>query len=121
MECCSVNTITIMQQIARGAIPGKRFGDLTRRPFGGRMRGHVEVHRVTPVMAYHHKYKQQAKAHGPYNQKVCRYYLLNVVLQKRAPTLRGRLSLARHVLRHRRLRDLNAQLEQLSMNPRCTP
>jgi hypothetical protein len=54
-----------MQQIAWGAIPGKRFSDLTRRPFGGRMRRHVEVNRVTPVMAYHHKYKQQAKAHGP--------------------------------------------------------
>jgi hypothetical protein len=87
MECCAVNTITIMQQIAWGAIPGKRFSDLPRRPFGGRMRRHVEVNRVTSVMAYHHKYKQQAKAHGPYNQKVYRYYLLNVVLEKRAPTL----------------------------------
>jgi len=88
-----------MQQIAWGAIPGKRFSDLTRRPLGGRMGRHVEVNRVTSVMAYNHKYKQQAKAHGPYNQKVCRYYLLNVVLEKRAPTLRRRSSLTRHVLR----------------------
>src|SRR6266478_4435666 len=35
MKCCSVNTITIMQQITRGAIPRKRFSDLPRRPFGG--------------------------------------------------------------------------------------
>src|SRR4030095_737245 len=121
MKCCSVNTITIMQQITRGAIPRKRFSDLPCRPLGGGMRRHVEVNQVTPVMAHHHKYKQQAKADGPHYQKVYCYYLLNVVLQKRAPTLRRRLSLAPHLLRHRRLRDLNAQLKQLSMNPRCTP
>jgi len=121
MERFAVNAIAIMQQITRRAIPRKRFSDLPRRPFGGRMRRHVEVNRVTPVMAHHHKYKQQAKADGPHYQKVSCYYLLNVVLQKSAPTLRRRLSLARHVLRDRCLRDLNAQLQQLSMNPRCTP
>src|SRR4030095_12407612 len=121
MECCAVNAITIMQQIAGGAIPGKRFSDLAGRPFGGGMRRHVEVNRVTPGMTYHHKYKQQAKAHRPFNQKTCCYYLLNVVLQKRAPTLRRRLSLAPHILSYRRLRDLNSQLQQLSVNPWGTP
>jgi hypothetical protein len=82
---------------------------------------HVEVNRVSPVVTQDNKYEQQAKVHRPYYQKVDCYYLLNVILQKRAPTLRRRLSLTRHVLRYRRLRDLNAQLQQLSMNPRCSP
>src|ERR1051325_5253742 len=121
MECGSVNTIAIVQQITRCTIPRERFSHLSCRPFGGGMRRHVEVNQVTPVMAYHQKYKQQAKAHRPYNQKICCYYLLNLVLQKRAPTLRRRLSLAPHILSYRRLRDLNSQLQQLSVNPRGTP
>ncbi len=90
--------------------PRKRFSDLPRRPFGGRMLRHVEVNRVSPLMAQHNKYEQQAEIQDPHYQKVDCYYLLNVVLQKRVPSLRGRLSMARHVLRYRRLRDLNAQL-----------
>ena len=99
-----------MQQIAGGAILGKRFCDLAGRPFGGRMLRHVEVNRVSPLMTQHNKYEQQAEIQGPHYQKIDRYYLLNMVLQKCAPTLRGRLALAPHVLRHGRLRDLNSQL-----------
>src|SRR5438309_10080068 len=32
-ECCSVNAISIMQQITRRAIPRKRFRHLLARPF----------------------------------------------------------------------------------------
>ena len=85
------------------------------------MRRHVEVNRVSPVVTQDNKYEQQAKVHGPYYQKVDCYCLLDVILQKRAPTLRRRLSLTRHVLRHRRLRDLNAELQQLPMNPWSSP
>ena len=103
-----------------GRYPRERFSDLPRRPFGGRIRRHVEVNRVSPLLAQRNKYEQQAEIQGPHYQKIDGHYLLNVVLQKRAPTLRGRLSLTRHILRDRRLTALHAQLQQLSMNPRCT-
>jgi hypothetical protein len=63
MECCSVNTIAIVQQITQGAIPWKCFSDLPGRPFGCRMRGHVEVNGATPAIGQDYEYKQQAKAH----------------------------------------------------------
>jgi hypothetical protein len=53
------------------------------------MGGHIEVNGVSPVMTHDHKYKQQAKADSPHYQKVCCYDLLNVVLQKRAPSREG--------------------------------
>ena len=65
-----------MQQIFRGAIPGKRFSDLPRRPFGGRMLRHVEVSRVSPLMAQRNKYEQQAEIQGPHYQKIDCYNLL---------------------------------------------
>src|SRR4030095_6919143 len=98
------------------AIPRKRFGDLACRPFGLRMGRDIEVNGVTPMMGQDYKHKQQAKAHCPYYQQICRR-LLNVVLEKGTPTLRRWLSLTHHVLRYGRLRDLNTQLQQLAMNP----
>ena len=71
----------------------------------------IEVNGVSPVVAQHNKYEHQTKVHGPHHEEINRHQLLDVVLQKRVPSLRGRLSLARHVLRYRRLRDLNAQLQ----------
>ena len=41
--------------------------------------------------------------------------------QESAPALTGRVSLPGHVLGDGRLRDRKAELEQLTMNARCTP
>src|SRR3989442_8387549 len=43
------------------------------------------------------------------------------MLQKRAPRLRRRLPLPGHVLRNRRLRDRQAQLQQLAVDSGCSP
>src|SRR2546426_2630967 len=47
--------------------------------------------------------------------------ILGVVFQKPAPRLRRRPPRPEHVLRHRRLRYRQAQLQQLAMDPRRTP
>ena len=44
-----------------------------------------------------------------------------MVAQKGVPPPARRLSTSRHVLRYRRLRDLDAKLEQLAMNARRAP
>jgi len=80
MECCSINTIAIMQQMARAAIPRKRFSDLPGRSLGGRILSHVEVNRVSPLMTQRNKYEQQPEIQGPHYQKIDCYNMLNVVL-----------------------------------------
>jgi hypothetical protein len=76
-----------MQQIMRCAIPGKRFGDLSRSPFRSGMGRHVEVNCATPMVAQHYKDEQDAKGYRRHHQKICRNQLLNVILKKRAPRL----------------------------------
>src|SRR6266702_1944954 len=44
-----------------------------------------------------------------------------MVVEKSAPSLRGRFTLANHILGHRRLRHLDAELEKLTMDLRCSP
>ena len=63
--------ISIMQQITRGAIPRKRFGDLPRPPFASGMRCYVEVNCAPPMVAQHYEDKQQAKAHRRHHEKIC--------------------------------------------------
>ena len=76
-----------MQQITRRAIPGKRFGDLPRRPFRSGMGRHVEVNCATPMVAQHYEDKQHAKAYSGHHKKICRNQLLDVILKKGAPGL----------------------------------
>ena len=44
-----------------------------------------------------------------------------MILKERPPRLRRGRSMADHVLRHRGLRDLDAQFQQLAVNAGCTP
>ena len=47
--------------------------------------------------------------------------VFRMVLQKRTPVLRWWLSVLDHVRRHRRLRDLDAQFEPLTVYSWCPP
>jgi hypothetical protein len=47
--------------------------------------------------------------------------LRDVVLQESTPCLRRRPAAAHHVFAHASLADIDAQLEQLAVNARCTP
>ena len=44
-----------------------------------------------------------------------------MILQKCAPRLRRRLAVAHHVFADAALADVDAELEQLTVDPRCTP
>jgi hypothetical protein len=55
-----------------------------------------------------------------YHSKVLSIQLLDMVLKKSAPRLRGRLSLTHHVHGYCCLRDLYPQFQQLTVNP-CAP
>jgi hypothetical protein len=70
------------------------------------MRCHVEVNGVTSMVAQHYEDKQQAKADCRHDEEINRHQLLDVVVKKSAPGLRGWLSLTHHVLGDCCLRDL---------------
>jgi len=57
MERFAVNAISIMQQILRRAIPGKRSGDLSGSPFGCGMGRHVEVNCASPMVTQNYEDK----------------------------------------------------------------
>jgi hypothetical protein len=64
---------------------------------------------------------EYAKRRGWNGEEIRGDDILGVVRQERPSTLRGTLSVTNHVLRDRGLADLDSELEEFTMNPRCTP
>ena len=72
-------------------------------------------------MAQNQKGKQSLKAQRRYNAHIDRGNGLSVIAKKCLPALRRRLIASGHIFRDRRLGDLIAKLQELAMDPRCTP
>jgi len=79
------------------------------------------VDHASPVVSQDHEDEQDLERHRGHREEVDRDQAPEVVVEKRAPGLRRSRSLAHHVLRHRSLGDLNAQLLQFPVNPRRAP
>ncbi len=98
-----------------------RLDQLPSGPPRGRMLGDIEMHQPAPVVPQHHEHEQDPKGRRGHREEIQRDQILGVIPQKCAPRLRRRSPRPEHVLRNRRLRDRQAQLQQLAMDPRRTP
>ena len=117
----TVDAVAITDQIAWRFVPGKCFDNLLRNPFRCRMGRHIDPHKVSPCQSDNDQGVEQLKSDSRHNEQVHRCNLRRVIADKGTPALTGRTTLPGHVLRYGRLRDRKPKLEQLAMNPRCTP
>ncbi len=117
----SEDPIAIAQQIAWCRVPRKGFSQLARRPFGGRVSGDGAVENAPTIVGQHQEDGQNLKADRRYREEVDRNQALHMVLQERPPGLRWWFSPADQVFAHARFADIEAQLQQLTMNARRTP
>jgi hypothetical protein len=83
--------------------------------------GHVEMHQPAPPVGQHHDHEQHAKGRGGHRGKIQCDEILGMIVQKRAPRLRRPRPEAKHVLRHRRLRYGEAELQQFAVDSWCAP
>jgi hypothetical protein len=120
-EVIAKNRIAVAQLVARELVKGKGFPQLLSRPLRGRMGGHVEVQNAAPVMGQHQKHVKDLETDGGHGEEVDGHQLLGVILQKCAPGLRRRFAAAHHVFADAALHDIDAELEQLTVDPWCTP
>src|SRR6516164_4983969 len=115
------DSIAVAQQVARDMVEGKGLPQVLSRPFRRWVSGHIEVQNATPVMRQYQKHVKYLETDGGHCEKVDGDHLREVVLQERAPGLRRRLAAAHHVFAHAGLTDVDAELEQFTMDARCTP
>src|SRR5436309_429558 len=116
----SIHLVSVTDQMPWLLQPA-RLDQLSPSPTRGRMFRDIEMHQPAPVVAQHHEREQDPKSRRGHREEIQPDQILGVIRQKRAPRLRRRPPRPKHVLRHRRLRDRQAQLQQLPVNPRRTP
>src|SRR6185437_15697729 len=121
VELLSVDSIPIPQQKARGFIPRKSFYQLVRCPFRGGIFRDREMNKPTPVVRENHEDEEDAEEDGGNHEEIRRDKLLCVVFEECAPRLRRRFPTTRHIFSDCRLRQVEAQLQEFSMDLRSTP
>jgi hypothetical protein len=83
--------------------------------------GDVDVDDATSLVRQDHEHEKDLEHHGGHDEEVHGDEVPQVVVEKAAQSLRWRRSMADHVLGDRCLRDLDAELLKLSVNPRRAP
>jgi hypothetical protein len=82
---------------------------------------HAKRHPKSSSVAHNDKTIQNLECDRRQGKEVDRRDVVEVIAEKRPPALRRWPRVAAHVPSDRRLGDLEAELEQLTMNTRCVP
>ena len=120
-EVVPKDPIAVPQHVTRGLVKGKGLPQLLSRPHRGWVGGHIEVQNATPVMGQHQKHVEDLEADRGHREEVDGDQLVGMILQKCAPGLRRRLAAPHHVFADAALPNVDAELEQLTVDPWGTP
>src|SRR5258708_4726683 len=120
-EDWTIRGVSIPNEISRRVVPRERLGDLARDPLRGWVCRHAKRHPKPPSVAHNDKTIQNLECDRRQDKEVDRRDAVDVIAEKRPPALRRWPRVAAHVPSDRRLRDLEAELEQLTMNTRRAP
>src|ERR1700751_1528376 len=120
-EDWTIRGVSIANEISRRVVPRERLGDLARDPLRGRICRHAKRHPKSSSVAHNDKTIQNFESDRRQGKELDRRDAVDVIAEKRPPALRRWRRVAAYVPSARRLRDLEAGLEQLTMNPRRAP
>src|SRR5271157_1530935 len=121
LEDASKCSVIVANEIFRRAVPGKRLGDLPRKPLGRRISGHRGPQQPPSSVAKNKKCVELFKGNRRDHKEINRCNPLGVIAKEGLPGLRWPIPPGHHVDRNRRLGDINAQPEQLAMDPGRSP
>ena len=117
----AVHSIAIPKQVPRGRFPGEGLHQLMSCPLSRRMLGHVEVEDLSPLVGQDEEAEQHLESGGRHGEEVDRDKFTYVVVEEAAPGRRRRLPTSGHVAGDGGLRDVEPELEQLTVDSRSTP
>ncbi len=120
-EDWTIRGVSIPNKISRRVVPRERLGDLARDPLRGWVCRHAKRHPKPSSVAHNDKTIQNFEGDRRQDKEVDRRDAVDVIAEKRPPALRRWPRVAAHVPSDRRLGDLEAELEQLTMNTRRAP
>jgi len=120
-ERLDINSVAIAQQVAWRTIPGEGLNQLPGCPFCRGMRGYAKVKESAAIVRQNQKNEEQTERRCRNQKEVCRDQFLGMIFQEGPPGLRAWLAVVNHVFGDRRLREVDAEFLEFTVNARCTP
>src|SRR6266850_2753750 len=117
----AIGPVPVTNEIARSLFPPACFRDLICDPFSGWMRCDAKPQNMSPAVPHDQQSIEQAKRDCRDDEQIHRRDAVGMIIEKCPPTLGRRASTPRHILGHAGLPDFDADLEQLSVDPRRSP
>src|SRR5260370_10898094 len=117
----SIGPVPITNEIPGSLFPAACFSDLICDPFCGWMRCDAKPQNLSPAVPHDQQSIEQAKRDCRHDENIHRSDPVSVIAEKCRPALARRVSSPDHGTGHAGLSDIDAELEQLSMNPRRPP
>src|SRR6266481_3610045 len=120
-EDIAIGPVPVADQIAGNLFPAACFRDLICNPFCGRMRCDAEPYDLSSAVPHDQQSIEQTKRDCRHDEQIHCGDAIGMIVEQCLPSLRWRASSPGHILGHTRLPDFDAELEQLSMDPRRSP
>ena len=117
----TVDAIVIPDEMAWHLIPGERLGELACNPICCRIWRHVNPDQLSTAQPDDDEGIEQPEPDGRDYEQIHGCDIRGMVPQEGAPSLTRRFPSLDHVFGYRQLCDLKAELEQFTMDARCTP
>ena len=117
----TMDAVAITNQEAWSLIVGERLDNLLSRPLGRGMLGDVEVDDMSSMMTKNDEGKQYAESGCRNGEEIDRDNVTEMILEKRPPGLRRRLSSSDPILSHRSFGHNVPQQGEFGLNPRGAP
>jgi hypothetical protein len=117
----AVDLVAVAKEIARCGVVRERVDDLLSGPVGGGVLGHVEVDDPSAMVSEHDKNEEHAQACGGDGEEVEGDEVSHMVVKERPPGLRRPRAPLRHEPGDGALGNVNAELEELSVDTRGAP
>src|SRR5664279_5037586 len=120
-EDLTIGPIPVTDQVAGSLFPTTCFRDLICDPFCSGVSCDAKPQNLSSAVPHDQQSIEQAKRDRRHDEQIHRRDAVGMVMKKRLPALRRWPSSLHHILGHARLADIDAELEQLSVDPRRSP
>src|ERR1700739_541750 len=117
----TISAVSVTNEIAGSLFPTACFRDLICDPFCGWMRCDAKPQNMSPAVPHDQQSIEQAKRDCRHDEHIHRSDPVSVIAEECPPALRRRVSSPGHVLGRAGLSDIDAELEEFSMDPRRSP
>ena len=120
-ENVAVDGVAVTNDVSRCCCPTIGLRELACDPFSRRVRGDTQPQDLAATVLQYQQSIEQSEGDGRNHEQVHRRDAVSMIMQERPPALGWRPPTLCHVFGDRGLPDIDAELEEFTVDARCAP